>query len=334
MNRQEAYSILGLKPGAAEEDVKKAYRNLAFQHHPDRNPGNKESEEKFKKISAAYQEITNPDTVNYEHHHGQQSGSSFINDLFNSDFFGNIFGRQGNRNQHSSNSPGEDHTIVLNLSFKEACLGGDKQIEFTAPEVCNECNGAGGAAEDRITCSDCNGLGVIDRGSNGHVVFRVTCTKCAGRGASFNKLCAKCHGQGKMRVDKSCNVHIPPGIQAGMTLRLAGMGGKSLSGGRSGNLFIKINVEPHPTMWREGNDILSIASISLKSALLGCELEVETLHGVYSMKIPPCTKPGQKLAIRDKGIHGNTIGSHIAVCNVEFPESLTQEQQEQLKNIL
>jgi molecular chaperone DnaJ len=316
--------------------VKKAYRALAFQHHPDRNSGNQEAEEKFKTISAAYQAITNPDMQAPQAQSGE-AGPSFINDLFNSDIFRNIFGEEGFSGFGRGAGRPENYNISITLPFKEACLGGVKHVEFLAPESCGDCGGSGGTPESKVTCTDCKGTGVMSRGNRGNlnIVFNTTCTKCAGRGHSFSTSCAKCAGKGRMQVPKKYDVRIPAGIQNGTTLRLAGMGGRAGARSKAGDLFIAVHVEQHPSMQQEGLNILSTANISLKSALLGCDINVETLYGEVTMKVPPCTRPGQKFALKDKGIKGaSATGSHIVMMNIEFPESLTQEQQEQLDKIL
>ena len=327
MNLQEAYSILGLQQGASEEDVKKAYRSLAFQYHPDRNPGSQEAEEKFKNISAAHQFITNPEP---QHHAPSGANHSVVNDIFQS-FFG-----EGGFDPFGTNARSENYNISLTLPFTEACLGGTKSIQFAAPDACPDCGGAGGSAEHKVNCTDCNGSGVVSRGNrNGlNIIFNTTCGKCAGKGHSYASPCAKCSGKGRVPVLKQYDVRIPAGIKDGITLRLSGLGGKGPKG-RNGDLLVSIHIESHPTMHADGNNIVSTANISLKSALLGCEIDVETLYGNVKMKIPSCTHAGQKLSLKDKGIRiPNSTGSHIVIVNVEFPESLTQEQQDQLDKIL
>lgn len=337
MNIQDPYSVLGLKQGASEEEVKKAYRSLAFQYHPDRNQGNKEAEEKFKNISSAYQQITNPEPVQ-QGFSGNTGpfGSSVIEDLFGGSIFDSIFGNAnpfGRKMQR-----GDDYSINAYISFKEACLGGTRAIQFTAPDLCDGCHGTGGTPESKSTCTNCKGKGVTSK-SNGrgqaHIVFNTTCNKCAGSGQVYTAVCPKCTGSKRVNVERKYDLKIPPGIPDGTTMRLAGKGGPGQDGAPPGDLMVGIRVEPHPTMKASGNNIISDTNISLKSALLGCEVDVETIHGPMKLKIPPCIKPGQKLALKDQGIRAAAgTGSHIVVINVDFPESLTDQQQEQIKAIL
>lgn len=305
---------------------------MAFQYHPDKNPGNQEAEEKFKTISAAYQVITNPEKQQSQHGGGDPS---FVSDLFNNDIFQSIFG-DGGFDPFSRGAKTENFNVSITTPFKEACLGGMQNIQFYAPEACSDCGGSGGAANSKTVCSDCNGSGVFSRGTRAglNIIFNTTCGRCAGRGHSYAVSCPKCSGKGRVQVLKQYDVRIPPGIKTGTTLRLPGLGGKGQNG-RNGDLLISVHVDPHQTMNADGNNIISTSNINLKSALLGCEIDVETLSGNVKLKIPPCTHHGQKLAMKDKGIAtANATGSHIVIVNVEFPESLTQEQQDQINKIL
>jgi molecular chaperone DnaJ len=329
MNLREAYSILGLQQGASEEEVKKAYRTLAFQSHPDRNQGNLEAEERFKNISAAYQCITNPDPV-------QQGGggSSVVDDIFSSSIFQDIFGG-GGFNPFGRKPSGENYTISISIPFIDACLGSKKTVEFSAPEICLDCNGTGGMLSSKKSCPDCGGSGVVSKPSRNNTHFRITCQRCAGIGNIYESVCPKCSGAKRISANKSYDIVIPPGVVDGAKMRLAGLGGKGPGKSPNGDLILIIRVMPHAKMRAEGSSVLSEENISLKSALLGCEIEVETIHGSVKMQIPPCTKPGQKLSLKGKGINlKNGLGNHIVIVNVEFPESLTQEQQENITKIL
>ena len=334
---QDPYSVLGLQRGASEDEVKKAYRKLAFQFHPDKNPGDKAAEEKFKQISEAYQQITNPSAQPQEQAGNGWGSSGFnmgfdFNDIFQSIFGGNPFA--GNR---TTRTQGDHFNINIRVPFKDACLGSIKTVEFEAPEECNTCHGAGGDVTTTTTCSACNGTGSISSTQNNTIRFFVTCRSCMGRGKSFTLSCSNCNGTGVHKTIKKYDVHIPPCIVSGTTLRLAGLGGKSKDGGPLGDLLIKVFVDADPKMALDGNTIHSSVNISLRSALVGTELDVETLHGPIKLKIPQCTKPGQKLAIKDKGpkiANTDSFGNHIVHVNVDFPNNLSEEQIEQIKNTL
>ena len=254
----------------------------------------------------------------------------FMEDIFES-FFGNSgfnpFGRK---------PKGENYNISITIPFVDACLGTTKAIQFSAPELCPDCNGAGGSADSKVICSDCKGAGVISRGNkaNINIIFNTTCPRCSGIGHTYTAKCQKCSGAKHTTVEKKYDVKIPAGIQNGTTLRLSGLGAGG-AGGQRGDLFVAVSVEHHPTMRVNGHDILSDANISLKSSLLGCDIDVDTLHGPVKLKIPPCTHHGQKLSLKDKGIKARSAtGSHIVIVNVEFPKSLTQEQQDGISKIL
>lgn len=255
--------------------------------------------------------------------------SSVINDIFSS-----IFGEDG-FNPFGPRSKQADHyNVTIKLGFIEACLGGTRRVSFSAPDPCGDCGGTGGVAESKAVCSDCNGAGVTRKGGRGNMVFSTTCRKCSGKGSTFSSPCPKCSGKGRIPTQRQHDIFIPAGALNGAKLRVPGLGSKSADG-RDGDLIITIMVEAHPTMRNDGANIVSSTEISLKSALLGCEIDVETIYGPVKMKIPPCTSSGRKFSIKEKGIRTQVgVGNHIVIVNVKFPESLTQEQQEQISNIL
>lgn len=334
MNLHEAYSVLGLQQGASEEEVKKAYRSLAFQNHPDRNQGNQEAEERFKNISAAYQTITNPEQAT---HSPGPSGSSVVDDIFNSSFFQDIFGGGGGFNPFGSqrNRGGENFTASITIPFIDACLGCKKTVGLSIPEICPDCSGTGGTQDSMKACADCGGSGVFSKASRNNTFFRTTCKKCSGTGKTYETVCPKCSGARRVTVGKNYDIVIPAGVTDNINMRLAGLGGKGPNGTPNGDLILIIRVQPHAKMRMSDATILSEENISLKSALLGCEIDVETIYGSVKVRVPPCTKPGQKLALKDKGIKTKSgVGSHIVIMNVEFPDSLTQEQQDNIDKIL
>ncbi len=316
MNLQEAYSILGLQQGASPEEVKKSYRKLAHQHHPDKNPGNPEAEEKFKSITAAYELINNPPPPQPQ---------VDVRDMWGSNPFEAFFG---------GSARGADHNINTRLTFAESALGCEKKLSYSYKSECSACEGTGGDKSSYTQCKGCSGSGVKQTRRGPNVVINSACHDCHGSGGSFATQCSTCSGAGFTKSQRTVDIKIPPGVRHGMHIRYNGQGGKS-PGRPDGDLIVGIAVEPHPQMSLEGENVASEVHIPLKTALLGGEVEVETLHGAVKLKIPPCTRPFQKLALKDKGIPlKNGMSKHIVTINVDFPTNLTEEQCAQINNIL
>ena len=324
---KDPYKVLGLNKSASPDEVKKAYRKLAHEHHPDKNAGSKEAEEKFKEISAAYEQIQNPQPEAPNFTAQGQDFTSMFNDLFGG------FNHQHNQNQNK----GQDYRINVNLSFKESCFGTDKEITFDAPDNCPTCDGSGAKNKEYTKCEPCKGSGqkVFQRGTI--FIQGGSCQECKGKGIIYKDECPECHGHGQTKQHKKINVKIPSCVAAGQTLRLQGQGAKSkTAGAASGDTLIKINIEPEANMVREGANVLSALNISLKDALLGADVEVETIHGVMKLTVPACSRPGVRLGMKEKGAknpNNGVFGTHIAIVNVEFPTELNEQQKDALKTL-
>ncbi len=317
MNLQEAYSILGLQPGASPEEAKKAYRKLAHQHHPDKNPGNQEAEEKFKTVTAAYELVTNPPPP--------EPPQPNINDIFGGTPFEAFFGR---------NNRAPDHNIATKLTFAEGALGCNKSITYNVKSECGTCHGMGGDRANYSSCTGCNGTGMNQTQRGPNIVMNTPCKLCKGAGGKFTTPCSTCNGTGAVKTQKTADLKIPPGVRNGMHIRYPGQGGK-VAGRQDGDLVLSVAVEPHPSMTLVGDNVESAIDVPLKMALLGGEVDVQTLHGNVKLKIPACTKPFQKLALKDKGILlSSGMSKHIVTIRIDFPTSLTEEQSAQLNNIL
>lgn len=326
----DPYQILGVARDASEDEIKKAYRKLAHSYHPDKNPGDKASEEKFKEINNAYQQITDPQA--------SQAGGAGVEDFdFNfgggafHDLFSNIFGGAGNRPR------GKNVSAVVRMSFEESCLGCTKEVRLNLDEPCGSCSGVGAQEGDFTVCSACKGSGQNSVKQGFIVITGGTCQTCQGRGIIISKNCGTCTGSGNTRANKTHSINIPPCVQNGQTLSVQGAGLAGPKGAPPGDLIVRIQVLPHQSFTREQLDVVAGLEISLKEALLGTEKEVDTIHKRTLVKIPPLTKPGQKLSLKNLGAKNpNTgdFGRHILNITVSFPTTLTDEQRQTLEKIL
>jgi len=330
---EDPYKILGLERGASEEEVKKAYRKLATQHHPDMNGGSKESEEKFKEISAAYQQITDPKA---QQGGFEQGGGGFdfgnFNDIFSNigDFFGGFGG-------HPHQQRGQSVSTVVSLTFEESCFGCTKQVRINMDEPCGNCGGVGAKEGNYEVCAGCKGSGQ-NQVQKGFLTFSSgVCKVCGGKRFKINVACDKCSGAGTVKIDRTHDVVIPPCVQTGSALQVNGAGLAGLNGTAAGDLVVRIQVQSSSEFKREGTDVHGGFTISLKEALLGTEKDVKTIHSqATTVKIPPLTRPGQKLSLKGLGAKNpNTgeFGRHILNITVDFPTTLTEEQRTMVEKI-
>lgn len=329
---KDPYKVLGVQRNDSEEVIKKAYRKLATTWHPDKNQGNKEAEEKFKEINAAYQQITNPEPAS-DFSEGFTSGgggfSSFVDDIMNNMFSG---GFSNNNNQPR----GKDFRINVKIPFKEACFGVNKTIEFDIDDFCISCAGVGAVKGKYETCSECKGSGqkILQRG-----IMQISggkCGSCKGKGIKIKEICSTCSGAGSCSEHKKVDINIPPCVADGSQLRMVGFGGRPYAGkGNVGSLYVVVSIEPDARFNRDAAaNIFSTITVSLKDALLGTDVDIETLHGNEKLSVPSCTKPGAKLGISGKGArvpNSANFGMHITIINIEFPTELTDQQKEAVK---
>lgn len=351
MAKKDYYEVLGLQKGAGEDDIKKAFRKLALQYHPDRNKGNKEAEEKFKEINEAYQVLSDPQKkAQYD-----QFGTSDFNGQggFNGDFggfdfsemggFGDIFetffgGGFSGKNRRNGPSKGADLEYNLNLSFEEAVFGVEKEITITRSENCEECHGSGAKpGTSPKTCDKCGGTGQIrvQRSTPlGSFATMTTCDKCGGNGKIISDPCARCHGKGKERKQVKIPVTMPAGVDNGNVLPLRGKGEAGSNGGPAGDLYINIRVAPHAAFKRNGFDINMDTHISFSKAALGTEIKVPTVDGDVTYKIPAGTQSGTKFRLKGKGVpklNGYGRGDQFVNVIVDIPKTLSDRQKEALK---
>lgn len=350
-NKRDYYEVLGLQKGASDDEIKRAYRQLAKKYHPDINkePG---AEEKFKEINEAYDTLSDPDkkarydqygfddpTQGFGGGAGGFGGAGFggFEDIINQ-FFGG--GRR------SSNSPrqGQDIEKQMSITFEEAVYGCKKKIRLTVDDECIHCGGSGAASKDDIkTCPKCGGRGrVIMRQQSifGYTNVETNCPDCNGRGKVITKKCPECNGRGRVKRTKDVEITIPAGMQTGMSLRMEGYGGTGINGGPNGDLYITFQCGEHKQFKRDGQDIYLTIPLSYTQAALGDSIEVPTIDGNVNVKIPAGTQPGTKLRLRGRGTKnpkgGSSRGDQYVICNIEVPTSLTAEEKkliEELGNI-
>lgn len=361
MAKKDYYDILGVSRTATQDEIKKAYRKLAMQYHPDRNPGNKEAEEKFKEAAEAYEVLSNDEKrAKYDRygHSGLRGGQDFhsyqnVNDIFShfSDIFGGAFGGSSifddffggtsqRGKQKQSGTPGADLKITLKLTLEEISTGTTKKVKIKKYNKCEECNGTGAKSSGSFkTCSVCNGSGEIRQVSRsifGQFVNIAPCNNCNGSGKIISDPCTKCSGDGRAHTESTIKINVPAGVFDGsyMTLRSEGNAGKN--GGPAGDIIVVFEEIQHEYFLRDGDNIIYELNISFPEAVLGTEVEVPTLNGKAKLKIDPGTQSGKFLKMREKGIqhlnkHG--AGDQLVKINIHVPKNVTSKEKDLLKEL-
>jgi molecular chaperone DnaJ len=344
-NENNYYEILGVSKDASAEDVKKAYRKLALKHHPDRNPGDKAAEEKFKKISEAYAVLSDPEKRTAYDTRGQAGvrdmgfeGFADISDIFSQ--FGDIFGDFFGQRYYTSETravPGADLRTNVSVSFLDAALGAQKELRFQKRTTCPTCSGTRARPGTKPrTCPQCGGTGrsVRRNGSRGGF-FSISsaCTQCNGQGQIITDPCPACRGAGSVVKPVGITLRVPPGTQDGAVLRLRGQGEAGNFGGPPGDLYVTIGVSPSSVFTRRGSDVVYEAKVDFITAALGGEIEVPTLKGTARLKVPRGTQSGHTLRLRGQGIkpRKGPEGDMLVRILITVPKDLTQEQEELLK---
>lgn len=351
MAKRDYYEVLGVDKNAGEDELKKAYRKMAMKYHPDRNPDNKEAEEKFKEANEAYEVLSDADKrARYDQfgHAGVDpngmGGSGFggFNGGGFEDMFGDIFNMFGGgfSSGPTRRGPqkGRDLRVNLTLTFEEAAFGTKKQIKINRKENCTVCNGTGAKDPNDVkTCDKCGGTGqvrVAQRSMFGMVQTVKTCDKCGGEGKIVSNPCENCKGTGKEIKERTITVNVPAGVDDGSVLPLRGEGEAGSKGGKNGDIYIYITVKPHKVFNRDGIDIYMDVPISFVQATLGDTLKVPTLEGDVNLKIPEGTQTGQTFKLKGKGIvniNGYGKGNQYVTVNVEIPKKLNDKQKKALK---
>ncbi len=354
MAKRDYYEVLGVEKSADEATIKKAYRKLAMQFHPDKNPDNKAAEEKFKEASEAYEVLSDKDKRQLYDQYGHaglesQFGSGGfswenfthrgdLNDIFG-DSFGSIFetlfggGFGGGRSQRSSNR-GEDLQIELSLSLKEIAGGAEKTIKIGTKEACDKCDGSGSADGNTETCSQCRGTGQVRQVRQslfGQMQTIAECPSCRGEGKIIKNKCPKCYGEGRMGKVKEISVKIPAGVEEGQYIRLRGQGNVGPRSGARGDILVLIHEKQDDTFERDGNNIILEFPVSVSQAVLGDEIIVPTLSGSVKMKIPAGTQSGRLFRLKGQGIQGlnsYSKGDQIVRAIVVTPTKLSKEETE------
>jgi len=350
MSKRDYYEVLGVEKGATEAEIKKAYKRVAMKHHPDRNPDNKESEEKFKEAGEAYSVLSDPEKkAAYDQfgHAGVEgagmggaggfgAGGASFSDIFG-DVFGDIFGggRAGGGGRGGARAyRGDDLQYNLELDLEEAVAGTKVDIRIPTQVKCEECDGSGAKkGTTPTTCTTCGGVGQV-RMQQGFFSLQQTCPRCHGKGKMVTDPCGTCHGQGRTQEHKTLSVKIPAGVDSGDRIRLSGEGEAGEHGGPSGDLFVHVSVRPHSIFERDGTDLFCEVPINMTIAALGGELEVPTLNGRVKLKIPAETQSGKLFRLRGKGVksvRGGQQGDLLCRVLVETPVNLTKKQKELLE---
>ena len=348
MAKRDYYDILGVNKSASKDEIKKAYRNTAFKYHPDKNPGDKVAEEKFKEASEAYSVLSDDKKkTNYDQfgHAAFESGggggqgfggfdASSFSDIFE-DFFSDFTGGSRSSNRRSSSNRGNDLRYDLSISLEEAYKGLDKKINYTTYKKCSSCKGSGAEPGSKpITCDYCDGRGKI-RSNQGFFTIQQTCPQCNGYGETISKACSTCRGNGKTQSNENVSVKIPKGVDDGTRIRLAGKGEAGSKGGGNGDLYLFISVQNHSLFKRSEENLFFELPISFADAALGTTIEVPCIDGSkVKVKIPAGTQHGKQLRLKEKGmpvLKRSAFGDLYIRIIPEVPVSLTKRQKEILE---
>ena len=341
MTKRDYYEVLGVSRDAGDEDLKKAYRRLAMKYHPDRNRDGKEAEDRFKEAKEAYEVLSDArKRAAYDQfgHDGVNAGAGMgagfhgagFRDIFD-EVFGDIFGARGGGQRVYR---GADLRYELSLSLEEAVYGTTAKIQVPSLVTCNTCDGSGAApGSSPVSCATCDGQGQV-RMQQGFFSIQQTCPRCRGSGKVITDPCKSCRGEGRLRERKTLSVKVPPGVDVGDRIRLAAEGEAGQHGGPPGDLYVEISVREHPLFVRDGVNLYCEVPISFATAALGGELELPTLNGRVSLKIPPETQSGKLFRLRGKGVkpvRGGPVGDLVCKVQVETPVKLSAKQKALLR---
>ena len=346
--KRDYYEVLGVPRTASTEEIKKAYRKLALKHHPDRNPGDKTAEEKFKEAAEAYAVLSDSEKRSqydqFGHSLGGRGFSGFegfegafsdFSDIFG-DLFGEFFGTSRSTGRGTRARGGADLQYNLEIMLEDVLHG--KEVEMSVPrrETCAHCNGTGAEpGSKKVTCPECRGAGEI-RLSQGFFMFQRTCPRCHGEGSEIEKPCRACNGAGRVEKTRKLSVKIPPGVETGSRLKISGQGEGGSRGGGAGNLYVFITVKDHPSFQRDGDDLLCEADVPFTVACLGGQVEVATLDGKVKLKIPRGTPSGKRFRVRGKGLpdlHGYKQGDLLVRIRIHVPARLRDRERKLLEEL-
>jgi molecular chaperone DnaJ len=353
MAKRDYYEILGVARNASEEDIKKAYRKLAIKYHPDKNPDDKQAEEKFKEAAEAYEVLSDAEKRQRYDQFGHAGvggaggyggGGMNMDDIFSQfgDIFGGAFGFGGGGGGGSRGrrvNRGSNLRVKVRLNLQEVANGVEKKIKVNKFVACKTCNGSGAKNGQYDTCRVCNGSGVITRVQQtilGAMQTQTTCTACHGEGRVIRDKCPTCHGDGVVRAEEVIAINIPAGVADGMQLSMSGKGNAAPRGGINGDLLIVIEEEEHPYLKREGNHLIYSLSVSFPNAALGTTVEIPTVDSKVKIKIDPGTQAGKVLRLKGKGlpdVNGYGRGDQLVEISVYTPTSLSSEEKKMLEHM-
>jgi molecular chaperone DnaJ len=361
--KRDYYEVLGIGKSAGADEIKKAYRKVAMQFHPDRNPGDHEAEEKFKEAAEAYEVLSDGDKKAKYDRYGHQAfapGSggfggghannmedifSQFGDIFGNDIFGDFFGGQGGGRsrgggRRSTGQRGSNLRVKLKLNFEEIAKGVTKNIKVKKYVSCNTCSGSGAKDKGSMqTCSSCNGSGQVRKVQNtflGQMQTVATCPACNGEGTTITAKCPACKGEGRVYGEEMVSLDIPAGVQEGMQLSLSGKGNAGERGGANGDLIILIEEEAHPHLHRDGLNVAFELFVTFPDAVFGTNLEVPTIDGKAKIKIPPGTQSGKIFRLKGKGfpeVNGYAKGDQLIHVNVWTPQNVSSEERSMLERM-
>ena len=343
MSKRDYYEILGVVKTSTEVEIKRAYRTLAVQHHPDKNPGDAASEEKFKEAAEAYSVLSDGQKrAAYDRfgHQGVGAGAGFdpgfsnIEDIFDIFGFGDMFGQRGAR--RTTVQRGSDLRYDLEISLEDAATGKDEKLRIPRLETCGECDGSGAENGTRAeTCITCGGSGQT-RYQQGFFSVMRTCSNCQGKGQIIKSPCKKCFGQGRVEKEKTIEIKIPAGVETGSRLRVTGEGEAGVNGGPSGDLFIVLHVAAHENFERQGSDLYSAVPVTFAQAALGADIQVKTLDGEEDLKVPAGTQTGTVFRLKSHGmpnLGARGRGDLFVAVTLVTPKTLTKEQRKLLEQL-
>lgn len=357
MSKRDYYEVLGLSRNATPEEIKKAYRKVAMQYHPDRNPGDKAAEEKFKEAAEAYEVLSDPDKkAQYDRFgHAGLSGNgrgfsgatnmedifSQFGDIFGEDIFGSFFGGQRGRSGSGRRGVrGSNLRIKLKLSYEDIAKGVTKQIKVKKYIRCTTCSGSGAKDSNSVqACSTCGGSGQVRKVTNtflGQMQTVTTCPTCNGEGTTITHTCQSCRGEGRVYGEETVTIEIPAGVQEGMQLNVPGKGNAGQRGGGNGDLIVLIEEEPHKELQRDGNNVAYELFISFPEAVFGTQVEVPTIDGRAKIKIPAGTQSGKIFRLKGKGfpsVNAYGKGDQLIFVNVWTPQNLSAEEKAMLEKL-
>ena len=357
--KRDYYEILGITKSSSPEDIKKSYRKVAMQYHPDRNPGDKVAEEKFKEAAEAYEVLSNQDkraqydrfghaaTTNGRGGFGGSGGMNMddifsqFGDVFGDDIFGSFFGgRRGGGNSRSHGARGSNLRIKIKLTYEEIAKGVNKNVKVKKHVACSTCHGSGAKDKGSVqTCGTCGGSGQVRRVSNtflGQMQTVTTCPTCNGEGSTITSKCVVCKGEGRVFGEEVVSIDIPAGVQEGMQLSVSGKGNAGERGGSSGDLIILIEEEPHPELQRDGLNVAFDLHISFTDAVFGTQVEVPTIDGKAKIRIPVGTQSGKIFRLKGKGfpsVNSYEKGDQLIHVNVWTPQQVSAEEKAVLEKL-